>query len=206
MSDKKTVIAINRGFGSGGRIIGGMLSERLGVHFYDKELIYLASEESGINAALFGQADENLRKSFFKKNFVYDHKILPPDSSDFTSDDNLFNYQAKIIRDLAEESSCVIVGRCADFILRDMPNVISVFVYASQDACVKNVCELYGVDEKEALKIITKTDKRRADYQRYYSGTEWDNARNYDLSLDSSKLGFEKCVDIIEDYIKIFNR
>lgn len=201
----KYVITIARGFGSGGRTIGKMLSENLGIAYYDKDLIKLASEESGINESLFGEADEKVKNTLFKKRAVYKNAIIPPDSSDFVSNDNLFNFQAKIIKDLADKESCVIVGRCADYVLRERKNVIKVFVYADIKACIKNVMSIYSCEEREAMKLIEKIDKTRSTYYKYYVGREWDNARNYDLCLNSSELGFEKCVEIIKDYIKIKN-
>ena len=180
----KFVITIARGYGSGGKTIGKMLSKELGIPYYDRDLLRFASEESGINERLFGL----------------------PESDEFVSDDNLFNYQAKIIRMLAERESCVIVGRCADFVLRDYDYVTRVFIFASMENCIQNVVDMYGKTPKEAARIIEKTDRVRSAYYKYYTGHAWDNARNYDLCLDSGGLGYQKCVDIIKDYIAIRNR
>lgn len=140
------VITIARGYGSGGKTIGKMLSEKLDIPFYDRELLRMASDDSGIHERLFGQADERvkpgLRKPFGK---VYKGDLLPPESDDFVSDDNLFNYQAKIIKELADTRSCVIVGRCADFILQDRPNVVKLFVHAPFESCVKTVMDMYAL-------------------------------------------------------------
>lgn len=202
---EKFIITIARGYGSGGRTIGKMLSERLDIPFWDRDLIKLASEESGINEALFGQSDEKTKSGVFTKKSVYTGgEKISPDKKAFTSEENLFNFQAETIKRLAEENSCIIVGRCADYVLRDMPNVIRVFVYADIDSCVKNVAEVKGItNEKEALKMIASTDKERAAYYKAHTGREWIDARNYDLCLNSGELGFEKCVDIISNYIKI---
>lgn len=129
MNDK-IVITIGRQYGSGGRTIGQMLSEKLGIHYYDKELLKLASEDSGINEALFVGADEKLKSTRLFKiaHSVYHGELIPPESDDFVSTQNLFNYQAKIIKKLADEESCIIIGRCADFILKDYDNVLSVFI------------------------------------------------------------------------------
>lgn len=199
------VIAITRGFGSGGRTIGKMLSKKLDIPYYDNEIIKLASEESGINEKLFGEVDEKLKNSLFKlgKSGVYKGKLIPPDSSEFVSDDNLFNYQAKIIKTLAEKGPCIIVGRCADFVLRNKSNTLKLFVFANQENCVKNVVEMYGVSKKEASKMISVIDKSRMEYYKYYTGEDWDNARNYDLSLNSGNLGYDKCVKIVSDYIQV---
>ncbi|HHU73740.1 MAG TPA: cytidylate kinase-like family protein [Clostridiales bacterium] len=203
--DRKFVITIARGYGSGGRTIGKMLSESLGIPFYDRELLRLASDDSGINEQLFAKADEKLKKSLLfriaKK--VYKGELIPPDSDEFVSNDNLFNYQAKIIKELAETESCVIVGRCADFILKDCPNVIKVFVHAPLEDCIKTLVDMTGKSEKEVEKEIILIDKHRAEYYKYYTGRDWDNAKNYDLCFDSSQLGFEKCVEIVKSYMDI---
>lgn len=203
--DKKIVITIARQYGSGGKTIGKMLAERMQVPFYDKELMRMASDESGISEGLFAGADEKVKNSLLMsivKN-VYSGELITPDSDDFTSSDNLFNYQAKIIRELAEQQSCVIIGRCADYVLKDYDNVLSVFVHAPHDFCVEQAGKKHSLNEKELEKLIAKTDRQRAGYYKYHTGREWTDARNYDLCLDSSKLGFERCVDEILAYINV---
>lgn len=202
---EKFIITIARGYGSGGRTIGKMLSERLGIPFWDRDLIKLASEESGINEALFGQSDEKTKAGVFSKMNVYTGgEKISPEKKAFTNEENLFSFQAETIKRLAEEKSCIIVGRCADYVLKGMPGVIRVFVYADVDSCVKNVAEVKGItNEKEALKMIASTDKERAAYYKAHTGREWIDARNYDLCLNSGELGFEKCVRIISEYVKI---
>ena len=200
------VITIARHFGSGGKTIGRMLSEDLGIGFYDRNIIRMASEESGINEALFNQTDEKLQKTplFFQKGRgEYTGKLITPDSQEFVSDQNLFNYQAKIIRDLSEQESCVIVGRAADYVLKDYPGRISVFIHASREYCIKQAVERQAYVGKDVEKFIEKTDKARSDFYRYYTGQEWTDARNYDLCLNSERLGFEGCRDAIKEYIKI---
>lgn len=199
------VITIARQYGSGGKTIGEMLADRLGVHFYNKELMKLASEDSGISEALFVNADEKVKNTRLFKiaQNVYSGELIPPESDDFTSTDNLFNYQAKIIRKLAEEESCIIVGRCADFVLKDYDNVLSVFVHAPHDFCMEQAARKHSMNAKELDRFIQKTDKHRAEYYKYHTGREWTDARNYDLCLDSSKLGFERCVDEIIAYMKV---
>ena len=202
--NNKVVITIARQYGSGGRTVGEMLSKDMGIHYYDKELIKLASEESGINERLFVNADEKIKmtKLFKMVKNIYTGQLIPPESDDFVSDKNLFNYQAKVIKNLAEEESCVIVGRCADYVLKDYDNVLSVFVHAPKDYCMEQAAKKVSMPSKELEKYIAKIDKRRADY-KFYTGREWTDARNYDLCLDSSKLGFERCVEEIKAYIKV---
>lgn len=199
------VITIARGYGSGGRTIGKMLAERLGVHYYDRELMRLASDDSGINEELFVKADEKLKKSLLYRiaKKAYKGEVITPDSDDFVSNDNLFRYQAKVIRELANVESCVIVGRCADFVLKDAPNVIKLFVHAPFEDCVNTLKGMSSLTEEEIRKKIVSIDTHRAEYYKYYTGRDWNNAANYDLCLNSSNLGFDKCVDIVIDYINI---
>lgn len=197
------VITISRGFGSGGRTIGRLLAERLDIDWFDNDLLRLASEESGINISLFGKADEKVKANLFKKyNRSYGQKIISPDSSEFISDDNLFNYQAKIIRDLAEKENCVIIGRCADQILHNDPKVIKIFVCADEKACVDKVVELYGLDADDAKKKIDKIDKSRAAYYKYYTGKEWNDPVNYDICINTTATGFDGAVEVILDYMR----
>ena len=201
----KVVITIARQYGSGGRTIGQMLSKELGIPYYDKELLKLASEESGIHEGLFAGADEKLKNSplmrISKK--IYHGQLISPQSDEFTSAENLFNYQAKVIKELAEEESCIIIGRCADYVLRDYDNVLSVFIHAPEDYCIEQAKQKLSMSDKEIKRFIQKTDKERADYYKHYTGREWTDARNYDLCLDSSKLGRERCIEEIKAYMKV---
>ena len=194
------VITIARQYGSGGKTIGAMLARDLGINCYSREILKMASEESGINERLFGQADERVKiASWFKVlKKPYEGELLPPESSGFVSDENLFNYQAKVIKE-----SCVIVGRCADFVLKDYPNVMSVFIHADKDFCMERSLERNSMTRPEMERFIEKTDKYRGDFYRYYTGHQWEDARNYDLCLNSGKLGFEKCVEAIKGYMKV---
>ena len=200
------VITIARGYGSGGKTVGKMLAEDLGIHYYDRELMRLASDNSGINEELFVKADERVKQNPLFKLFKKEYKgeDIKPDSDDYISNDNLFNLQSKVIRDLAESGeNCVIVGRCADYVLKDYDNVIKIYVHASLPDCVKRLQGMMSGTAKELEKKVITTDKFRADYYRYYTGREWDNAGNYDLCLNSADLGFEKCVEITKAYLKI---
>ena len=202
--DKKIVITIAREYGSGGRTIGEMLANELGIHFYDKELAKLASEESGINEALFNTNDEKVKASKFMQLLrPHNSELITPDSDEFTSEDNLFNLQAKVIRQLAERESCVIMGRCADYVLEDYDNVLSVFVHAPHDFKMEQAGLKISLKGKELERFIEKTDRQRAGYYKYHTGREWTDARNYDLCLNSAKLGFDKCVEEIISYMKV---
>lgn len=202
---KNVVVTIARQYGSGGKTVGEMLAKEMGIPCYGENLLKLASEESGIHERLFMQLDEKLQNSPLLRmtTDVYTGELIPPDSSEFVSAKNLFNYQAKVIKRLAESESCVIVGRAADFVLKDYPNVISVFVHASEEFNLARAMERNSMTESEMKKFIAKTDRYRADYYKHYTGREWTDARNYDLCLNSGKLGFEKCVQEIKGYMKV---
>ena len=201
----KLIVTIARQYGSGGKTIGQMLAENLGVNCYNREILRMASDDSGIKEELFNQADEKLRNNplFGNSTRIYKGGLIQPDHGGFVSADNLFNYQAKVIKELAQKESCVIVGRCASYILKDYPNVLSVFVHADEEFCLKCAMERNSMSEKEMLRYIERTDKYRSDYYFYHTGKKWADARNYDLCLNSGKLGFEKCVEEIEAYAKI---
>ena len=199
------VIAITRTCGSGGTTIGKMLSDYFKIHMYDKELLRLASDDSGINESLFSSADENTKNSLLYKvsKNIYNGELIPPESNDFTSNDNLFNYQAKILRELAEKESYVVIGRCADYILKDNKNVFKIFIHASNEFCIEHEMKYFGFSEKEAIKQISKLDKYRKEYYYYHTGKTWESVKNYDLCIDTSKLGIEKSVEYIKEYMRL---
>ena len=202
--DKNIVITINRMYGSGGRTVAEMLSKRLNIPYYDKDLSKLASDESGINVALFNNADEKVKKKFrLFKSKGYNGDLKTPDSKDFTTSENLFNYQAKVIKDLAAKESCVIVGRCANYVLKDCDNVLSVFIHAPKEFCLEQAALKKSLPLDELEEFVTKTNRQKENYYKFYTGREWSDARNYDLCLDSSKLGFDRCVEEIIAYMKV---
>ena len=201
---KNTVITIARGYGSGGRTLGKLLAEELHINCYDRELLRMASDESGINEALFGAADEKKKnQSLFRiAQNIYKGEIFPPDSDLFSSDDNLFNYQAKVIKELAASESCVIIGRCADFVLKDFDNITRLFLYAPKENCIQRILNQEGGDEKEISKKIDKIDKYRAEYYRYYTGRNWYDARNYDFCIDTSSRSYSNLIGLVKSYIE----
>lgn len=202
----KYVITIARGYGSGGRTMGRLLAEELGIKYYDRELLRLASDESGINEALFGEADEKLKNSLLYRiaKHTYTGEVIPPDSDDFVSNDNLFNYQAKVIRGLAAEESCIIIGRCADYVLRNMPGVVRLYCYAPLEDCIAREKALSGLSDKEIIKKIQKIDKHRSDYYKFYTGKDWNDARNYDVCLNTASMGYEQLIEVVKSYLKVF--
>ncbi|MDF1495330.1 cytidylate kinase-like family protein [Caproiciproducens sp. CPB-2] len=200
------VITIARGFGSGGKDIATMLSQDLGIPVYEKQILQMASEVSGIAEGLFYDVDEKLKGSYLTNMLkkVPFSTVAEPSEKDFISDVNLFNIQAEIIRNLANTESCVIIGKCADYLLRNYENVISVYVEAPRADCVKSIMSKLRVDEDEANQMIHRTDKYRAEYYKYYTGGgNWTNPINYDMTLNSARIGRKKCVELIKDYIKI---
>lgn len=203
------VITIQRQFGSGGKTIGQALAKELGINFYNREILRMASDDSGISEELFNESDEKLKSGSILgvSTQVYEGQLITPDKGNFVSTENLFYYQAKIIKELAAKESCVIVGRCADFVLKDDLNAISVFVHAPKEYCLEKAGERVAQKGKELEKYVNKIDKYRGNYYHYYTGREWEDARNYDLCLDSSKLGFNKTGEAIKEYLKLrFNR
>lgn len=203
--EQHIVVTIARQFGSGGKTVGQMLAKDMGVRCYEKEIIRMASEESGINEALFNETDEKLKRTpvFGKSKGEYKGRLISPESDEFVSDHNLFNYQAKIIRDLAERESCVVIGRAADYVLKDYPGLVSVFVHAPKAYCVRQAIERNAYTGKDVEKFVERTDKYRSDFYNYYTGNKWNDARNYDLCLNSQRLGFEGVMEAIEAYIRL---
>ena len=199
------VITIARGYGSGGRTMGRRLADELGWAYYDRELLQLAADESGINEALFARADETARRSLLFKvaRAAYDGEPIPPDREDFISNENLFRYQAKIIRELAAAQNCVIIGRCANFILRDQPNVLNLYVHAPFERCVETVMDMFALSRPDAESRIRETDKRRGMYYRHFTGHNWQDADYYDLCIGSSRLGWEKTIELVKACLRI---
>lgn len=199
------VVTIARQYGSGGKTVGEMYAKELGIPCYGMNLLKMASEESGINEQLFMQFDEKLRNNLLLRmtTDLYDGQVIPPGHKDFVSAKNLFNWQAEVIKRLAKSETCVIIGRAADYVLKDYPNVVSVFVHASPEFNLARAMERNSMTTAEMEKFIASTDKYRSDFYKHYTGREWTDARNYDLCLNSGKLGFERCVEEIKAYIKV---
>jgi len=204
---KNYVITIARGFGSGGKEIGLKLSRELGIPCYWSQILSMASDFSGISKENFVQVDERLRGNNLLKLLKAApniDNIVEPTNSKFVSDDNLFSIQTKIIRELARTESCIILGKCANFVLRDFENVVSVYIEAPRAACVASVMEKLGVTEPEAHKMIAKTDRYRADYFKYYSGGRtWTDPVLYDITINTDRVGRGRSVTLIREYVKI---
>ncbi len=198
------IITIGRQFGSGGRSIGEKLSKKLGVSFYDKELISLAAKESGVDPQVFEGVDEKAANSllYSLSMGMYSFGSGFPAMGDLPVNDKLYLLQHKIIQQIAEKENCVIVGRCADYVLRNNPNCVNIFIYANMEFRKEQSVQKHGIDAEHAEHIINKTDKSRANYYSFYSGRKWGMVENYDLCIDSSKLDEEKIVDLIAEYVR----
>ena len=199
------VITIGRECGSAGRLIGQKLAADLGVKCYDKELLTLAAKNSGLCEELFKTHDEKPTSSFLYS-LVMDTYSLGYNTSaymDMPINHKIFLAQFDTIKKLAEEESCVIVGRCADYALADYPNTVSVFICGDEEDKIRHLMERHNVDEAKAKDIMIKTDKRRASYYNYYSSKRWGSCKSYDMCISSSAVGYDGAVDIILSLIHI---
>lgn len=194
---KYSIITISREFGSGGRYIGEQLAEKLGIAFYDKDIISKVAEETGLNEEFVKEAGEY---SPFKSIFSYGFVSRDADGS--SMEDVVFNAQRKIILELAEKGPCVIVGRCADHILADRDDCLNVFINGSEEDKIKRIMKYKGVADIEARRLIKDTDKRRRINYNYYTDRQWGKPQNYDVCLNSTSLTTDRCVEILYDAIK----
>lgn len=206
---ERFVVTFARGFGTGGKEIASKLAKELGIHCYENRILTLASQMSGLDETLFQEVNEKIRQnggfSSFLKGLPRSRNYISRNEK-FVSDDTLFEYQKQIIENLADTESCVIVGKCADYVLRGRDNVVSVYIEAPRDFCVKRTMEHMGVTAEVAAATIEHTDKYRADYYQYYThGNYWTNPVNYDMTLNSEKVGVDNCVKVIMEYLKIKN-
>lgn len=201
---KNFVIAITRTCGSGGTTIAKMLANDYQIDMYDRKLLRLASEDSGINETLFAAADETTKKKPLFKAFkkVFSGELIPPESSDFTSNDNLFAYQAKVLKELTKRESYVVVGRAADYVLKDYPYLVRVFIHAPYERCVLHEMDFQSCTRKEAESEIARMDAYRSAYYKYHTGKEWQDVKNYDLSLDTGIYSYEQCAEIIKKFVE----
>lgn len=202
------IITIGRQCGSGGREIGNRLAEKLNIKCYDKELLTLAAKQSGLCKELFETHDEKPTNSFLYSLVMDTYSMGYTTSSflDMPLNHKVFLAQFDTIKKLAEEESCIIVGRCADYALADHPNRTSVFISADMDAKIERISKLYDMTKEKAKDTIIKTDKKRSNYYNYYSNKKWGDVGSYDLCLNSTRLGIEGTVDLILEYIKIKDR
>ena len=201
MENKPIIICVGRQLGSGGREIARRLAAEFDAKFYDRELLNLAAKESGFSEKMFERNDE--RKGFFKALFgVQTFHLSGGLYRSDISQDSLFQFQSDAIRKASQEGNCVFVGRCADYVLRDMPNVVNIFVTADIDWRAQHVMKRHECSKEEAQKIIHHEESKRSSYYNYYTGKKWGAAESYDLCIDSSILGIEETGKFIADFIR----
>ena len=188
---KNRIITISREFGSGGRTIGRMVAEKLGIPCYDAELIQKIAEESGFAPEYIKEESEYAASGWIAP--FFSNRSMGP-----TNQDQLWQIQRKIILDLAEKGPCVIVGRCADYILQDEADCLKVFIHADMKYRAERIVKEYGEREDSPEQRLRDKDKRRAAYHRFYTDMKWGHAQNYHITLNSGELGVEKCVKILE--------
>ena len=185
---KHVVISVSREYGSGGRYVGRLIAEKLGIKLYDKEFIEKVAEKTGFSEEYIESNEQKRDALEVLNNGFY---------SEFNNSDELFIEESKLIKEVAEKESCVIIGRCADFILKDMKNIIKVFIYSNMEDKIKRATEIYGLDKAKAEKEIKRIDKQRANHYKYYTEKEWNDSANYDISINSDTLGVEKTAELI---------
>ena len=205
MEDKNhIIICIGRQLGSGGHDIARMLATEFNAKYYDRELLNLAAKESGFSEKVFEQNDEH--KGFLRSLFSMQTSHLSGGGGGIyrsdISQESLFQFQSDAIRKAASEGSCVFVGRCADYILRDLPNVVKIFIMASMRHRIDKVLERKEMTPKEAKRVIVQAEGHRASYYNYYTGKKWGAAESYDLCIDSSILGIEETEKLIAEFIR----
>lgn len=199
--NKNIVIAIGRQNGSGGREIGKKLADQLGISFYDKQLIQMTAEKSGIHEDICEASEETATNSLLYTLSTSGNLWgggRAPMGSELPVTDRIFIAQSEIIKQLARQESCVIVGRCADDLLRNHPNCIRVFIHADLKYRTERMVRLYGLSEEKAEKQVIRMDKKRANYYNYFTDSKWGMAENYTLTLDSSQLGIEGCIGVLK--------
>ena len=202
------VITISRQYGSGGHEVGERLAKELNVPFFDKALIAMAAKQSGVSEEVFARADEratsSLLYSMVMGNYGFGARV--PGVGEMPINDKLFLIQSDIIKNAANEGPCVIIGRCADYILREHPNCLSVFIHADKEARVKRIVGKGLCEEKKAPDFVTKRDKQRANYYNFYSNKRWEDLSNYSLTIDTSKFTVEQAIELIIDAAKKLDR
>lgn len=195
---KNTIITISRQYGSGGREIGKRLAEQLGIPFYDNELITIAAKKSGYAEAVFEQADQKPAGSLLYSLSMFSSTV---GTFDLPLNDKIFLVQSDIIKEVAAKGSCVIVGRCADYVLRDNPDCVNVFIHGNLADRVEWAIRENDIDPEKAREMVLKTDKRRATYYNYYTSLKFGAAENYHLCINSSAVGRDGAVEVIRKYI-----
>ncbi|MBE5931237.1 MAG: cytidylate kinase-like family protein [Lachnospiraceae bacterium] len=198
------VITISRQYGSGGREIGTKLAEKLGIPFYDNELITRAAQESGFAEAVFENAEKKATNSLLYSIAMGMSSYGSQDLgfSNLSLDDRIYLAQSNVIRKVAEEGPCIIIGRCSHYVLKDLENALHLFIHADMPFRIERAIRVEHIDPAKAEEVVLKNDKRRANYYNYHSGEKWGIASNYHLSVDSSLFGIDKTVEGLYNFVK----
>lgn len=201
---KNTVITIGRQYGSGGREIGKKIADLLGISYYDDELISLAAKNSGINSETLSDVDEKATNSLLYT-LAMGGSLFGGNAAlayEMPINDKLYLAQSDIIKELAQKEPCVIIGRCADYVLKEYPSTINIFIYADLEKRAVRVAKNRNIPEAKAKDIIIKTDKQRANYYNYYTSQKWGRIENYDLCIDSGRLSLDKAAEAVVAYVE----
>jgi cytidylate kinase len=207
MIKKHFVITIDRQYGSGGRVVGKRLAEELGIHFYDNDILKLTSERTAIGEQYFRLADEKAGNNILYKIV----SNLTPDISspkldeNIVSPENLFRFQAEVIREIAKNETCIIAGRCSNFVLSEakMEDHVDFFVYADEETRIKRAMDYNKIEREEAIKRIKRINNERKKYHKYYTGQDWMNPESYDLMINASRISYDEMVVLMKDYIRM---
>ena len=204
---KNFVITIARGYGSGGSHVARKIQSELGIAYYDEEILQMAADLSGINERYFFEANEKIRKNFIAINSskgAYEGKVYQVNDKKYLSDENFFNFQAQVVKDLAspDKEPCIIIGKAANHVLRDFDNVVKINIQAPMDLCISNIMERLQKSKVEAEDVIMKTNKYRSNYYKYFTGHKWLDPAQYDLSINTKALGEDYAVRLIIQLVK----
>ncbi len=204
---KNYVITISRGYGSGGSHVARKISSELGIKYYDEEILQMAADLSGINERYFFETNEKIRKNIIAINSskgAYEGKVYQVSDKKYLSDENFFNFQAQVIKELATQGkeSCIIIGKAANYVLRDLDNVVRINIQAPKDLCLSNIMERLQKSQSEAESVIAKTNKYRSNFYKYFTGHNWLDPAQYDLSINTKALGEDYAVKLIIQLVK----
>lgn len=198
----KSVITISRQYGSGGRFVAKLLAEKLGIPYYDNELITMAAKESGYSEAIFEKAEQLSTHSF-----LYSLSMFGSTDGIYGLPlaDKVYIAQSEIIKKCASEGPCVIVGRCSDYVLKDFDNVLNFFIYSDEKSKIERAVKYYGLDAEKAAGELKKKDKKRANYYNYYTSQNWGGYENYHLSVNSDAVGIDATVELLASYAMAYD-
>ena len=204
---RKTIIAISRAYGSGGTLIGKKLAAELGIPMFNKQIIEMAAQKSGLSPDYIDRMEDHASNSFLFNLASTSYPVTGLTAQyDIPITFAAFSAQSSVIKELASRESCVIIGRCADYILRDDPNCVRVFIYADKEDCIKYTMKAYDMERKPAISKLAKIDKGRANYYKNFTGENWGSVYSHDLCFNSSRTGYDGAVEVVKGYLKALGR